>query len=386
MMDAPRIKRAQSCKVDAREAVRDFHAAVAQPDSALVIFFCAGDYDLTALAEEMSRAFAGVQVVGCTTAGEIGPEGYRDHSLSGVSLPSGSFGAVAGRLDALQQFRVADGQALAAALLQELESRVPAANAGNSFALQLIDGMSMREELVTHVVQEALGEVPLIGGSAGDGLRFGHTQVYVDGRFWLDSAVVALITTRLPFRLFKIQHFVATERRLVVTAADVVHRTVQELDGRPAAGEYVRALNVGEPDPDPRRFVAWPVVVVIDGSNYVRSIQTANPDGSLTFFSAIEEGLVLRVAKGVDLLANLEKSFDGIRSEIGSPQLVLGCDCILRRLEIAQSPKKDRIVEVLKDNNVVGFNTYGEQFRGIHVNQTLVGVAFGRDSGGADHA
>jgi hypothetical protein len=26
---------------------------------------------------------------------------------------------------------------------------------------------------------------------------------------------------------------------------------------------------------------------------------------------------------------------------------------------------------------VVGFSTYGEQFRGMHVNQTLTGIAFG---------
>jgi hypothetical protein len=29
-------------------------------------------------------------------------------------------------------------------------------------------------------------------------------------------------------------------------------------------------------------------------------------------------------------------------------------------------------------NNAVGFSTYGEQFNGIHVNQTLTGVAIGR--------
>jgi hypothetical protein len=48
-----------------------------------------------------------------------------------------------------------------------------------------------------------------------------------------------------------------------------------------------------------------------------------------------------------------------------------------RKLEIAQSPDKQRIDELLLQNNTVGFNTYGEQFRGVHVNQTLVGIAIG---------
>ena len=34
--------------------------------------------------------------------------------------------------------------------------------------------------------------------------------------------------------------------------------------------------------------------------------------------------------------------------------------------------------ELYRRNNVVGFNTYGEQYRSMHVNQTLTGVAIGK--------
>lgn len=376
----PRIRRAQSCATDAREAVREFHAAVTQPDMTLVIFFCSNAYDRELLAEEMRRMFAGIQVVGCTTAGEIGPAGYRDHSLTGASFPASSFNAVSGRLDRLQQFEIAAGQAFAQELLQKLESQAPQANADNSFALLLIDGLSVREEPVTRVLQRALGRLPLVGGSAGDGLNFGTTQVYFEGQFHTDSAVLMLVSTRLPFKLFKTQHFVATDERMVVTEADTAHRIVKEINGLPAAQEYARMLGVDARDLDPMRFAAWPVVVMIDGTNYVRSIQKVNPDGSLTFFCAIEDGLVLRVAKGVDLLENLEQVFTQIHAEIGPPQLVLGCDCILRKLEIAQSSLVDRVNEIFVRNNSIGFNTYGEQFQGVHVNQTLVGIAIGTDA------
>ena len=57
--------------------------------------------------------------------------------------------------------------------------------------------------------------------------------------------------------------------------------------------------------------------------NYVRSIQKANPDGSLKFYCAIERGVVLRVARGVDLVANLETALAQVRAQIGPPQLVL---------------------------------------------------------------
>ncbi len=120
-------------------------------------------------------------------------------------------------------------------------------------------------------------------------------------------------------------------------------------------------------------------MVLINGTNYVRSIQKVNPDGSLTFYCAIENGLVLRVAKGVDLVENLEQAFLRVRAEIGPPQFVLSCDCILRKLEIYQNQLKDRVDEIFLRNNAIGFNAYGEQFQGVHINQTLVGIAIGAD-------
>ncbi len=374
------IRRAQSCAIGAREAAREFHAAVVQADMVLVIFFCSSVYDLDALAGEMRHLFGEVQVVGCTTAGEFGPAGYREHSLSGASFAAGSFNAVSGCIDHLQQFQIATGQAFAQELLQSLERQAPYADASNSFALLLIDGLSVREEPVTRALQNALGGLPLAGGSAADDMSLGTTHVYFEGHFHPDSAILILVSTRLPFKLFKTQHFVATDERLVVTEADVSRRIVTEINGLPAAREYARILGVDASDLNPTRFAASPLVVIIDGANYVRSIQKVNPDDSLTFSCAIEEGLVLRLAKGVDLLKNLTQAFAQVRAEIGPLQLVLGCDCILRKLEIEQKHLAQRVGEIMMHNKVVGFNTYGEQFHGVHVNQTFVGIAIGADA------
>jgi hypothetical protein len=42
------------------------------------------------------------------------------------------------------------------------------------------------------------------------------------------------------------------------------------------------------------------------------------------------------------------------------------------------------VEDILRDNNVVGFNSYGEQFGGIHINQTFTGIAIGDDAGSKD--
>jgi len=368
---------AQSSAAEARQAVQEFHAALAQPDAELVIFFCSSEYDLEVLAAEMNRLFAGVQVVGCTTAGEIGPAGYRSHSLSGASFAVGSCLAVSEVLDHLSQFDITRGHNFAQALLQRLESKAPQAGPENSFAFMLIDGLSIREEPVAHALQYALGKIPLIGGSAGDDLKFAKTSIFCNGRFHFDSVALILITTSLPFKIFKTQHFVSTDERLVVTEADTARRIVTEINGLPAAVEYARLVGVDVHDLNLMRFAASPVVVMIDGTDYVRSIQKANPDGSLTFFCAIEEGVVLRVAHGVDLVHNLEQTFDNIRAAIGPPQLVFGCDCILRNLEVSQNGLKDIVGEIFRRNNTIGFSSYGEQFHGVHINQTLTGIAIG---------
>jgi len=371
------VRIAQSRASDAIQAVREFHAAVLQPEVELVIFFCSSEYDLEVVAAEMNHLFRGVQVVGCTTAGEIGPAGYLEHSFAGASLAAGSFVAVSGLLERLGQFEIAQGHDFAQALLQRLEVTAPNVHAENSFAMLMIDGLSVREEQVAYSLQDGLGKITLFGGSAGDDRKYTKTHVFSDGSFHFDSAVLLLVNTVLPFKIFMTQHFVSTEQRLVVTEADPARRIVKEINGRPAAEEYARLLGVDVKELSRMRFADSPVVVVIGGTDYVRSIQRANPDGSLTFFCAIEEGVVLRMAHGTGLVHNLEQTFDKLQADIGSPQLVLGCDCILRNQELSQNGLKERVGEIFRRNNTIAFSSYGEQFHGVHVNQTFTGIAVG---------
>ena len=382
MGTSKQIRTAQSCASDARQAVAELHAGIEQEEMSVVVFFCSSNYDRETLAEEMNRQFPGVQVVGCTTAGEIGPLGYRERSLVGASFPAATCVAVSGHLDHLQQFEIKRGLHLAQALLGQLESAAPAAGPDNTFAFLLIDGLSRREEPVAHALQNALGDISLFGGSAGDDLHLERTWVFHDGAFYSDSAVLLLLSTELPFRIFKTQHFVSESERLVVTAADASRRLVREINCLPAADEYARIVGTTANALDPTRFAARPVVVAIDGTDYVRSIQKANADGSLTFYCAIEEGLVLRVVRGVDLLGNLQETFATLRAEIGPLQFVFACDCILRNLEVTQAGLKDEVAQIFRANHAIGFSTYGEQFHGVHVNQTLSGIAIGHAGAG----
>jgi hypothetical protein len=241
--------------------------------------------------------------------------------------------------------------------------------------------MSRQEEWVVSTLSSALGDTPLFGGSAGDDLRFNDTYVYTDGIFRRDAAVLLLVNTSAPFHVFRTQHFVHTDRKMVVTAADPTARRVTEINGEPAAEEYARMVGLDVSRLAPMAFAANPVVVRVGGLYYVRSIQKVNADESLTFFCAIDEGIVLTVAEGIDIVENLREALAEVRREVGEPRLIIGCDCVLRRLEIERKALGTEVSELLAANRVVGFSTYGEQFNAMHVNQTFTGVAIGPTSG-----
>ena len=225
----------------------------------------------------------------------------------------------------------------------------------------------------------SLDNIHVVGGSAGDGLRFGQTWVFCDGQAHTDAAVLIILTTSLPFRLFKCDNFEPTSTKMVVTEADIELRVVKELNAEPAAQEYSRAVGIGDTHLDMFSFASHPVLVRAGGTYYARSIQRVNPDdGSLNFYCAIDEGMVLTVAKARNPIGAMLELFAETRAEIGEVSLYIGFECLFRRLDAEQHQFARDMSELYRENRVVGFHTYGEQYRAMHLNQTLTGVAIGK--------
>ncbi|MCC6652966.1 MAG: FIST C-terminal domain-containing protein [Candidatus Eisenbacteria bacterium] len=362
---------------DPAALARELAVRLDAANSAAVVFFISPLIDRDAFAAAAREAFAGTIALGCTTAGELGPNGMDQDSVVGFSLPRGAFHAAGSRIEDIAGFTVAAGGEMVSALKADLAAQGVQPAAERTFAMLLVDGLSVREELVASSLSAALGDIALFGGSAGDGLRFEGTHVYADGGFRTGAAALLLVHTELPFRVFKTQHLTGTDTKLVVTEADAPSRVVREIDGEPADQAYARLVGVDVSALTPEVFAAHPVVVRLGGQQFVRSIQKRNGDGSLTFYCAIEEGLVLSLAQAGDLHGMLGEAFRQIALEIGPPQLIIGCDCILRRLEVDRTGARERVSRLLEEHHVVGFSTYGEQINGMHVNQTFTGVAIG---------
>jgi hypothetical protein len=370
------IKRGFSQSLDATAAVAELHQAVWQQDMALVMFFCSVAYDMANLAAAFARQFPATQVIGCTTAGEITPVGYLDGSLTGFSLSGSDCRVQTKCIRDVASNPPESGFCAAEAALAALGEAGAPPDADNTFALLLIDGMCGHEEIVVSTIHWALGTIPLLGGSAGDDLRLKNTFIYFEGEFHRNAALLALVQTTRPFRAFRSQHFTGGKARMVVTHADPERRIVHEINAEPAAEEYARIA--GLPTVTPETMAERPLMVRIGGEYYVRSIQQVLPCGSLVFYSAIEQGVVLTLAERQDLLVHLDELFAAIGADMGPPDLVIGFDCVLRAREAERHQIRHQAGRILSDNRVIGFSTYGEQFSAMHLNQTFTGVALGR--------
>jgi hypothetical protein len=101
-------------------------------------------------------------VYGCSTSGEITPEGYHENTLSAIAFGRDFFTCVARRIDQLGAFGFRQAAELVPAMKSELRQRAPGADAASTFALLLIDSNSQREEFVAAALGSELGNIQLV--------------------------------------------------------------------------------------------------------------------------------------------------------------------------------------------------------------------------------
>lgn len=358
-------------RADAPDAMARLAAALGAGPFAAVVLFVSPEADLPGI-EAQVGLFGATPVLGCTTAGELSGDGYSEGDIVAVGLPAALFAV---DLLAVPDLDALDPQGLIGRLIRSRQALAQARpDWEGEFAMLLVDGASLREDALTSALAPGLGPVPLFGGSAGDGLRFGQAFVLLDGRFRRHAAALLMVRTACRVKVFSLDHLIPTDRRMVVTGADPARRIVHQINGEPAAQEYARLLGKDPAQLTTFTFAAHPVVVRIGGRHHVRAIQRMEPNGDLVFFSAIAEGLVLTLAEAQDMANHLQAQLSAL-GQGGAPSAILACDCILRRMEAEERQRFGAVSAILKAHGVVGFSTYGEQVNSMHVNQTMTGVA-----------
>lgn len=369
---APQVLCTASVHHDHPHAIEALADALGPVELELLLLMASPQADIPDLLARAAAVLPGTRIVGCTTAGEISAAGYTEGEIVAIGMPRAFFKAQTMLVPDLTDY---DAQAIIDRMIQTRNDlAVARPDWGHEFNFLLIDGLSTLEDRLVSDLAMGLGPVPLFGGSAGDGERFGTTFVFHEGRAHGNAAVLMQVRTRCPIQVFKTDHLIPTEQRMVVTGANPDRRLVHEINAEPAAREYARILGKDPEQLTTFTFAAHPVVVRIGGQHHVRSIQRVAENGDLVFFSAIDEGLVLTLAEARDMREHLREELARL-SKDGPPAVILGCDCLLRRMEAQQKQVLGALSDILRESRVVGFSTYGEQFNSMHVNQTLTGVA-----------
>jgi hypothetical protein len=328
--------------------------------------------DFDRVVEQASQLFPDIDVAACTTAGEIGDFGYEEGTIIAVGFPAAGFATSSILIENIRELDalpLIDSITLARVKLQNQHPDLV-----SSFAFLLVDGLSLSEDALSATISPALRDMPMFGGSAGDGTDFNRTRVALGGQVHDTAAVLTLVRSRYKTEVFSLDHLVPSENQMVVTEADPGKRIVKSINAEPAGREYARIVGKDPEQLNQFTFAAHPVVVRIGGAHHVRAIQRINEEGELVFFSAIDEGMVLTLAAPQNMVEHLQNKMADLSAN-AKPAHILGCDCILRKIEAEQRQMTRDLSDVMSSYNVTGFSTYGEQIGPLHVNHTMSGVA-----------
>jgi hypothetical protein len=375
--------RGRSFASDAREAVVEATASFAGTSPDLLLAFASTRQDPSKVHAELRERFPKATIAGCTTTGELMDGEHANGSLTVAALFTPNTRWSVQIISPLSAFEDGLARSAVEAAARELEIDVTQVDPRELVGILLSDGLSCKEESVAAAVAEALEGVPLVGGSAGDDCAFRCTEVIGPQGSATDAAL--LVVGHGPagfYRIVKHQHFTRRAVSMAVTKADPKTRRVYEIDGILAVDAYAKALGLTRENLTQEASFLNPVLVNIQGQLYVRSVQTINDDGSLTFYCAVDEGWLLDIAGHDEMVPALEHDLAALADGKEPPALLLGFNCILRALEAEKRGLHEEVGALVRNfaPASVGFDTYGEVLNGLHINQTLVAIGFDRSA------
>ncbi len=377
-----------SCRTERLgEAELDALSASLEGPPIFIAAFASASFDLADVLATLGSRFPDAVVVGSTTAGEFTHEGDGNKTVALFAL-SGDYRVHAGMATGL----AASPDGAVRAALEGQPSRL----AGYPFRTHvvLLDALAGHGEEAALLVAATLGDVPLVGGAAGDDLAMTKTYVGLNGRAASDAIVVASIFSKKKLGVGVCHGHQPLSDPMKVTRAN--GSVVEEIDGRPAWDVWrertrQRAKELGlDPEESPGAYLLRFEAGLRIGDEYkVRAPLAPKPGGGILFATPVLEGTVFRIMES-DASAQIESAVVAAREARadmggGAVEGALVFDCICRKLILG-----DRYVDALLSVSaelggapLAGFETYGEiamnsgDMSGFH-NTTTVVLAFPR--------
>ena len=242
-----------SSKADAfeagRSAAQDAVNQLGGEAPAMVFVFTSPRYDLPKLLEGIRSVTGKAHLVGATGSGEIMRETYVGFGVGVAVMVLSAGGYRFGVASAANIWeRLTDvGQQIAR------EARDEAGPGRHGAVVLLADCLAGNLQQLFNGVYRVTGpRVPIVGGAAGDEMKFVATFVFHDDKVVEKGAVAAWISSDEPFEVITRHGWEPIGVPLLVTRAEGVD--VMELDGRPAATVYEEQLGIAPGELDAANF------------------------------------------------------------------------------------------------------------------------------------
>jgi len=391
---------------DPAKAVEEALEGCKNPD--LTIVFASSDLDPKEVYREIREKVGDSNIIGGTTAGEFSSVVVKPRrgTVAVMTLKSPYLKVGVGVGEGISKDPFECGRSAISKAYTSLKDN-PTASAVISIAFMkkrsldllkmkpfvniiLPDGLAgVEEEFIKGIVSAVGCNQCIVGGSTGDDLKFKRTYQFGNG-VYTDAGVVATLSSALKIGTGYGHPFYPTEVGALVTKSK--GRVVYELDGRPASEVMKELLGVDKLTSDV--FSKSPVGVKssdVYGEYIIKSPASINPDGSITFYSAVPKGSYLTImdTNREHIVESFKRTILNAIHNAGDPEeigAIIVFNCILRYLLTEREGVNDLkiIRELVGDVPVIGFNTYGEQGSTLggsigHYNQTSTVLLLGSE-------
>jgi hypothetical protein len=351
--------------VDAKGALKDLPSTSPLPNANLVLVFSSVKrFSEGKLQSFLKARYPTAEIVGCTTSGEISANGVFDDS---IQISAIMWEKVMQRVAQTKMTSMQSSFETAAGLAKQLKSDSLKA------LLVISDGLNVNGSELLKGFQSVIGEIPIIGGLAGDSGAFVKTlQIYNDAIS--DGMVIAvgLYGDALVVSSGALGGWKPYGPPRKITKSD--KNIVYEMDGKPALPLYRMYIGEAFSKGLPGTGLKFPLAIIEDGKRDVEKIRTllavnAN-DNSLTFAGNVEEGETVRLCQtnhdrlveGAGAAATLV--MDGLgENKTNQTGLALCVSCVGRKGVMAEQVADEvkQVQQILgSKTNITGFYSYGE--------------------------
>ena len=351
--------------INSKLTLKDLPSTSPLPSANLVLVFgSVKRFSEGKLQSFLKSRYPSAQLVGCTTSGEINSSGVLDDSIQITAI---QWEKTIQRVAQTKMSGMQNSFEAAAGLAKQLKADTLRT------ILVISDGLNVNGSELLKGFQSVLGNIPIVGGLAGDGGAFVKTlQLYNDTIS--DNQVIAvglygsaLITSSGALGGWKPY---GPPRKVTKSEKNVVY----EMDDKPALPLYRMYIGEAFSRGLPGTGLKFPLAVIEEGKRDVEKIRTLlaidSKANSLTFAGNVEVGETVRLCQtnhdrlveGAGNAANLV--MNGLSaSKTNQAGLAILVSCVGRKGVMAENVSDEvKLVQQILggQTSVTGFYSYGE--------------------------